>query len=69
MYARDGVVTLKESPSTSLILLLVLISWLPMNELRIATNAQECTRIDYDSVKMSKNALGTCYIVRIKHEY
>ena len=41
MYARDGVVTLRESPSTisSLVSLLVLISRLPMNELRVATNA------------------------------
>ena len=41
MYARDGVVTLRVSPSTisSLVLLLVLISRLPMNELRVATNA------------------------------
>ena len=43
MYARDGVVTLSESPSTtcisSLVSLLVLISRLPTNELRVATNA------------------------------
>ena len=41
MYARDGVVTLRESPSTisSLVSLLVLISRLPTNELRVATNA------------------------------
>ena len=41
MYARDGVVTLRESPSTisSLVSLLVLISRLPKNELRVATNA------------------------------
>ena len=40
MYARDEVVTLEESPSTisSLVLLLVLISGLPKNELRVATN-------------------------------
>ena len=63
MYARDGVVTLRESPSTipSLVSLLVLISRLPTNELRVATNAQERTRIDYDSVTMSKNALGISY--------
>ena len=57
MYARDEVVTLSSgSPSTisSLVLLLVLISRLP-------TNAEECIRIDYDSVTMSKNALGICY--------
>ena len=41
MYARDVVVTLRESPSTisSLVSLLVLISRLPTNELRVATNA------------------------------
>ena len=63
MYARDGVNTLRESPSTisSLVSLLVLISRLPTNELRVATNAQERIRIDYDSVTMSKNALGICY--------
>ena len=71
MYAHDGVVTLRESPSTisSLVLLLVLIFRLPTNELRVATNAQERIRIDYDSVTMSKNALGICYesstIIRI----
>ena len=63
MYARDGVVALRESPSTisSLVSLLVLISRLPTNELRVATNAQERIRIDYDSVTMSKTALGICY--------
>ena len=63
MYARDGVVALRESPSTisSLVSLLVLISRLPTNELRVATNAQERIRIDYDSVTMSKNALGISY--------
>ena len=60
-HARDGVVTLRENPSTisSLVLLLVLISRFPRNGLRVAMNAQECLRIDYDSVTMSKNALGT----------
>ena len=40
-HARDGVVTLSENPSTisSLVLLLVLISGFPTNELRVATNA------------------------------
>ena len=59
-HARDGVVTLRENPSTisSLVLLLVLISRFPTNELRVATNAQERLRIDNDSVTMSKNALG-----------
>ena len=64
MYARKGVVTLRESPSTisSLVLLLVLISGLPTNELRLATtNALERIRIYYNSVTMSKNALGICY--------
>ena len=63
MYAREGVVTLRESPSTisSLVLLLVLISRLHTNELRAATNALERIRIYYNSVTMSKNALGICY--------
>ena len=30
-------------------------------ELRVATNAQKRLRIDYDSVTMSKNALGIWY--------
>ena len=48
MYARDGVVTLRESPSTisSLVSLLVLIYQLRMNELRVAMNALERIRID-----------------------
>ena len=60
MYARDGVGTLRESPSTisSLVLLLVLISRLITNELRVATNAYERIRFDNDSVTMSKNALA-----------
>ena len=65
MYAHEKVVTLRESPSTisSLVLLLVLISGLPTNELRVATNALERIRIYYNSVTctMSKNALGICY--------
>ena len=65
MYAREGVVTLRESPSTipSLVLLLVLISGLPTNELRVAINALERIRIYYNSVTfiMPKNALGLCY--------
>ena len=41
MYARDGVVTLREIHSTisSLVSLLVLLSRLPTNELRVAKNA------------------------------
>ena len=41
MYAGDGVVILRESPSTisSLVSLLVLISRIPTNELRVAMNA------------------------------
>ena len=60
---RDGVINLRENPSTisSLALLLGLISRFPANELRIATNAQKRLRIDYDSVTMSKNALGIWY--------
>ena len=63
MYAREGVVTLRESPSTFsiLVLLLVLISRLPTNELRVATNVLERIRIYYNSVTMFKNALGICY--------
>ena len=60
-----GVVTLRESPSTisSLVLLLVLISRLPTNGLREATNALERIQIYYNSVTftMSKNALRICY--------
>ena len=32
-----------------------------MNELRVAMNAQKRLRIEYDSVTMSKNALGIWY--------
>ena len=32
-----------------------------MNELRVTPNAKKCIRIDYDSVTMSKNALGIWY--------
>ena len=58
-YARDGVINLRENPSTisSLVLLLDLISRFPKNELRVATNAQKRLRIDYDSVTMCKNQL------------
>ena len=68
MHVRDEVVTREvvtqgESPSTisSLVLLLVLISGLPTNEFRVATIASERIRINFDSVTMSKNALGICY--------
>ena len=62
-HACDGVVTLTENPSTisSLVSLLVLISRFHTNELRVATNVQDRLRIDYDSVTMSKNALGIWY--------
>ena len=62
-HAHDGVVTLRGNPSpiSSLVLLLGLISRFPTNELRVATNAQKRLRIDYDSVTMSKNALGIWY--------
>ena len=52
-----------ENPSTisSLVLLLGLISQFPTNELRAATNAPKRLRIDYDSVTMSKNAIGIWY--------
>ena len=58
-----GVINLRENPSTSssLVLLLGLISRFPTNELSVATNAQKRLRIDYDSVTMSKNALGIWY--------
>ena len=68
-YARDGVINLRENPSTisSLVLLLGLISRFPTNELRVhvATNAQERLRIDYDSITMSKNAIGIWYESRM----
>ena len=49
-----------ENPSTvsSLALLLGLSSRFPTNELREASNAQKRIRIDYDSVTMSKIAVG-----------
>ena len=48
------------NPSTisSFALLLGLSSRFPTNELRVATYAQKCLRIDYDSVAMSKIAIG-----------
>ena len=60
---RDGVINLRENPSTvsSLVLLLGLISRFSTNELRVAMNAQKRLRIDYDSVTMSKNALEIRY--------
>ena len=60
---RDGVNNLRGNPSTipSLVLLLGLISRFPTNELRVAMYAQKSLRIDYDSVTMSKNALGIWY--------
>ena len=62
-HARDGVINLRENPSniSSLVLLLGLISRFPTNELRVATNAQKRLRLDYDSVTMSKHALGIWY--------
>ena len=44
-HARGGVVTRRENLSSisSLVLLLVLISRLPMNELRVATNANNAS--------------------------
>ena len=56
----DRVVTLKGPPSSisSLVLLLVLISRIPQNELRVPMNASEHLRINYNSVSMSKNAIG-----------
>ena len=58
-----GVIYLRENPSTisSLVLLLGLISRFPTNELRVATIAEKRLRIDYDSVTMSRNALGIWY--------
>ena len=54
---------LRENQSTisSLVLLLGLISRFPTNEVRVATIAPKCLRIDYDSFSMSKNALGILY--------
>ena len=62
-HARGGVINLRENPSTIsfLVLLLGLISQFPTNELRVAANAQNRLQIDYDSVTMSKNALGFWY--------
>ena len=62
-HARGGVINLRENPSTisSLVLLLGLISRFPTNELRVATIVPKRLRIDYDSVTMSKNALGIWY--------
>ena len=62
-HARGGVINLRENPSTisSLVLLLGLISRFPKNELRVATIAQKRLRIDYNSVTMSKKALGIWY--------
>ena len=62
-HARGGVINLRENPAaiSSLVLLLGLISRFPTNELRVAFIAPKRLRIDYDSVTMSKNALGICY--------
>ena len=62
-HAHDGIVNIRENFSTisSFFLLLVLISQFPTNELRVATNASKRLRIEYDSVTMSKNALGIWY--------
>ena len=58
-----GVINLRENPSniSSLVVMLGLISGFPTNELRVASVAQKRLRIDYDSVTMSKNALGIWY--------
>ena len=58
-----GVINLRENPSSisSMVLLLGLISRFSTNEQRVATNAPKRLRIDYDSVMMSKNALGIRY--------
>ena len=62
-YARGGVINRWGNHSTisSLVLLLGLISRFPTNELRVAIIAPKRLRIDYDSVTMSKNALGIGY--------
>ena len=57
MYARDGVFTLRESPTTisSLVSLLVLISRLRMNELReqrMPKNASESITIQLHCPRM-----------------
>ena len=56
-----GETLLLSLPWFSLVLLFGLMSGFPTNELRVATNAQKRLRIDYDSVTMSKNALGIWY--------
>ena len=67
LYARGGVINLRENRSTisSLVLLIGLISRFPTNKLRVATNAPKCLRIDNNSVMMFKNALGNWYESRI----
>ena len=62
-HARGGVINLMKNPSSisSLVLLLGLISRFPTNELRVACIARKRLRNDYDSVTMSKNALGIRY--------
>ena len=68
-HARGGVINPRENPSTiaSLVLLLGLISRFPTNELRVAIIAQKRIGIDYDSVTMSKNALGIWYEFGTNH--
>ena len=59
---RDEEINLREDPSiSSLVLLLGLISRFPTNELRVGTNALKTPPNRYDSVMMSKNALGIWY--------
>ena len=57
------IINLRENPSTisSLVLLLDLISQFPTNELRVAMNAPKLLQINYESVMMSRNALGILY--------
>ena len=65
-HARGGVINLRENSSTIsfLVILRGLISRFPTNELRVAVNAQKRLRNDYDSVTMSKKALGIGYELR-----
>ena len=72
-HARDGVFNIRENSSTisSFVLLLGLISRLPTNELRVATNAKNasesitiqlrCPRISYDAQECPRNLVRTTH--------
>ena len=69
MYARDGVVTLRESPSTisSLVSMLVLIFRLPTNE---SESSYECLRTHPNRLRFSYN-VKECIrnLLRINHDF